>query len=451
MSVKDNTQLLEDLLQQAEELPSGGGAGTQMTKEGIITALGYTPADNNDVGAHEERICNIETALPEKMERYIIRGRYRTNGDLLDAVEIFPRGENHYIGLRDAILGKMYVVARLVSDDGLYTEEFAVQYLSEEENYVRFIQTVSTSKIRGFEFWIDGSVEVWNNVLEGNKISVTEISGGHRVNITDVSGTKSFDVMDGEKGDPGPQGPAGADGQPGRDGVNGVPGEDGKDGTNGADGFSPVVAVENIEGGHRVTITDKDGAKAFDVMDGTGGSGGAVHWNDLQGKPTVMVGGDTLTWDGNKDGIASSIDGLLYKVSSAVPTAADLAGGFHFTIKDNSTGESITDADVDPAYIVVDDRGDGCIVLAYFISLIAVIIPSANYDMGGGAIAPEAGVYFTSGQIAADALDTTTLSLTIPGYVFTTEKIDPNYLPMDDITAAVLAKLPIYNGEVEEV
>lgn len=37
----------------------------------------------------------------------------------------------------------------------------------------------------------------------------------------------------------------------------------------GKDGISPVVAVEDIDGGHRVTITDKDGAKQFDVMDGT--------------------------------------------------------------------------------------------------------------------------------------------------------------------------------------
>ena len=44
---------------------------------------------------------------------------------------------------------------------------------------------------------------------------------------------------------------------------------------NGEDGFSPVVAVEDIDGGHRVTITDKDGDKAFDVMDGKDGEGGS--------------------------------------------------------------------------------------------------------------------------------------------------------------------------------
>ena len=51
----------------------------------------------------------------------------------------------------------------------------------------------------------------------------------------------------------------------------------------GQDGISPVVSVEDIDGGHRVTITDKDGEKTFDVMDGkdgTGGSGGAAVQSD---------------------------------------------------------------------------------------------------------------------------------------------------------------------------
>ena len=48
----------------------------------------------------------------------------------------------------------------------------------------------------------------------------------------------------------GPQGPAGADGADGQDGV------------------SPAVAVEDITGGHRVTVTDASGDHTFDVLDG---------------------------------------------------------------------------------------------------------------------------------------------------------------------------------------
>lgn len=39
-------------------------------------------------------------------------------------------------------------------------------------------------------------------------------------------------------------------------------------GNPGKDGTSPTVSVTNIAGGHKVTITDKNGTKSFDVMDG---------------------------------------------------------------------------------------------------------------------------------------------------------------------------------------
>lgn len=65
----------------------------------------------------------------------------------------------------------------------------------------------------------------------------------------------------------------------------------GKDGADGKDGFSPIVSVTDIEGGHRVSITDENGANSFDVMDGKDGQGGGgvTSWNDLTDKP---FGGD---------------------------------------------------------------------------------------------------------------------------------------------------------------
>lgn len=104
----------------------------------------------------------------------------------------------------------------------------------------------------------------------------------------------------------------------------------GADGKNGADGYSPSVAVSDIDGGHRVTITDKNGENAFDVMDGKdgeGGSGGTPHWNDVEDKPVVMVGGsDTLTWDGNTEGlvVVELPYGTFYKVSDVALTKEDV-------------------------------------------------------------------------------------------------------------------------------
>lgn len=62
------------------------------------------------------------------------------------------------------------------------------------------------------------------------------------------------------------------------DGQDGAPGQPGQPGE---DGFSPIITVTDIEGGHRVTITDAQGTQYFDVLDGQGG-GGAVS-------PTITV------------------------------------------------------------------------------------------------------------------------------------------------------------------
>lgn len=72
----------------------------------------------------------------------------------------------------------------------------------------------------------------------------------------------------GETGPEGPAGPAGSDGKDGADGKDGSDGNPGAPGEDGADGFSPTVAVEDIQGGHRVTITDASGPHVFTVMDG---------------------------------------------------------------------------------------------------------------------------------------------------------------------------------------
>ena len=105
-------------------------------------------------------------------------------------------------------------------------------------------------------------------------VNVTPIEGGNRVVIVDANGTKSFNIMNG------------ANGQDGKDGVNGTDGQNGLNGQNGVDGkdgVSPTISVATISGGKRVTITDKNGTKSFDVMDGLDGEGGITSEDD----PTV--------------------------------------------------------------------------------------------------------------------------------------------------------------------
>lgn len=45
-------------------------------------------------------------------------------------------------------------------------------------------------------------------------------------------------------------------------------------GSSGGGGFSPIVEIEKITGGHRITIIDADGTKSFDVLDGEKGEKG---------------------------------------------------------------------------------------------------------------------------------------------------------------------------------
>lgn len=123
-------------------------------------------------------------------------------------------------------------------------------------------------------------------------IKVEKIDGGNRLTITDIDGTKVVDVMDGKKGEPGEDGRGiesvvrtSGDGSPGSTDVYTITYTDGytstltvyngKDGAAGEDGVSPTVAVETIDGGHRVTITSADSPKSFEVMDGKTGDPGA--------------------------------------------------------------------------------------------------------------------------------------------------------------------------------
>ena len=48
-------------------------------------------------------------------------------------------------------------------------------------------------------------------------------------------------------------------------------------GADGRDGVSPTAAVTEIEGGHRVTITDASGSRSFDVTDGAAGPQGSDY------------------------------------------------------------------------------------------------------------------------------------------------------------------------------
>ncbi len=112
-----------------------------------------------------------------------------------------------------------------------------------------------------------------------------------------MPGVESADIR-GPKGEPGEKGERGEKGETGPEGQKG---ETGQTGAQGEDGFSPTVAVTDIAGGHRVTITDATGNVSFDVMD----SGAGVY---------LPLTGGKLTGSLNL-GSATSTDGVILAVN----------------------------------------------------------------------------------------------------------------------------------------
>lgn len=151
------------------------------------------------------------------------------------------------------------------------------------------------------------------------------------------------------------------------------------------------------------------------------GGGGASSWNDLKDKPfgESPTGGDTLTWDGNTEGL-DNIQGMLFKISDSVVTPNDLANGFKITMSDGSEIEATYDE-------LVNQNGiseDGLIFASYF-----VVIPYNNYDLsmiGMNGVTAQKGVYFMAHPNAG-----TTNKLQIPGYTGfpRVKKLDEKYLP----------------------
>ena len=111
--------------------------------------------------------------------------------------------------------------------------------------------------------------------------------------------------------------------------LKGAKGAKGDPGSAGSDGISPVVSVETISGGHRITITDAGGSQSFDVLDGASGSGSgdmtkAVY--DPKGKAQDVFSYADTKYSKPSGGIpkkdlASDVQASLGKADSALQNA----------------------------------------------------------------------------------------------------------------------------------
>lgn len=142
----------------------------------------------------------------------------------------------------------------------------------------------------GDYFW--ATADFFPRVWDGSGSAVMWVSKGDVLYLVGKDHEHQWDAtgnnITGPKGDTGPVGPAGPKGDTGEQGPKGDTGATGSQGPKGdtgatgpqgpkgdtgaagEDGVSPTVAVTPIDNGHRVTITDAEGPRYFDVTNGHG-------------------------------------------------------------------------------------------------------------------------------------------------------------------------------------
>ena len=140
--------------------------------------------------------------------------------------------------------------------------------------------------------------------------------------------------------------------------------------------------------------------------------GKATSWKDL-GEKTVM--GDTLTWDGNTEGLEVATVNFkydnsmskMYRIFEATPTIENLANGFSITFANGYTEVYPENSD---AVVIINDKliGTDFGLIAYEDNITATQDEDIIYNI------PKKGVY-TSGHILDEPGDNIT-SITINGY-----------------------------------
>ena len=229
---------------------------------------------------------------------------YRGNGELQLSFVEYEDGEP----VEDGIVGKTYVaktrIERSILPVGEAPDPITNWLVQANAALGAIPQTIldalAAAKASG-EF--DGEDGVGIEKIE--KTSTSGLADTYTITLTDGS-TYAYTVTNGKEGEPGKPGDPGATGVGIRSiektGTSGLVdtytitytddstltftvtnGAKGDPGTPGQDGVSPTVTVEDITGGHRVTITDKNGSRTFDVMNGAKGDKGDP------GDPTELI------------------------------------------------------------------------------------------------------------------------------------------------------------------
>ena len=174
-------------------------------------------------------------------------------------------------------------------------------------------------------------------------------------------------------------------------------------GANGDDGYSPTVTVTEIDGGHRVTITEKNGNKTFDVMNGTdsSGTGGqdgfspTVSISDIDGGHKVVITDKDGAKEFNVMNGANGDDGY-----SPTVTVTEIDGGHRVTITEKN-GDKTFDV-MDGARGAPGAKGDKGDAFTYadFTTEQLASLKGAQGDPGNNGYTPVRGTdYWTAADI----------------------------------------------------
>lgn len=133
------------------------------------------------------------------------------------------------------------------------------------------------------------------------------------------------------------------------------------EGRDGAPGFSPTVEIQQIQGGHRVIITDEDGPHSFDVIDYMEGRAIqstilnadytlTIRYTDGTSYTTPSIRGETgAPGDAGADGVSPDVTITAITGGHRVTiTDADHPQGQSFDVMDGSGGSVSTVNNVQP-------------------------------------------------------------------------------------------------------
>lgn len=117
--------------------------------------------------------------------------------------------------------------------------------------------------------------------------------------------------------------------------------------TNGLDGFSPTVSAEAINGGHRVIITDKNGEKKVNILNGADGRGISsvlkTSTNGLVDTYTITFTDNTtstFTVTNGKEGTSVTIEEVSESTADGGSNTVTFSDGKTLTVKNGSKGST---------------------------------------------------------------------------------------------------------------